>query len=430
MGLFDFVGKALGISADAASGGLFSLGASLLNGISNSNSQKAANEANLKIAQMNNDTQLQMMRENNEFNKQQAIDMFNMQNEYNDPAAQMQRLRAAGINPAAAFGDGGVSASSGVASGSPASSVGVPSLTSPVMQPVPSVTAGLLEGLLSLSKVKSNNSSSSLNDANASRINTLVDAELSNLLADKKYKDVQTSYLEFQSNMDRLYQGLERGTRISKITAEIKNLGAEFTNLLLQGDYVKARTAFEKANTLLTNSRNAQVKQETPILIENLKRTGQLILAQANAQNASALASRASANLTNEQAENIRLLRDDTVRLTRAIAKEKESNARVASSTVMQQIEHWKNKVVFDEKQKAQMDEAIRRAKKDNDWYEVDKCVDILDTVVKDGVSIMSRGLFSGGDKQRVGQRTEQYRYDDDGNLIGSTETINQYLYE
>lgn len=69
---------------------------------------------------------------------QRNIDLFNMENEYNSPAAQVERMRKAGINPASFSGGSLVpasasassSASSSPASGSPASAGGVPSAPS------------------------------------------------------------------------------------------------------------------------------------------------------------------------------------------------------------------------------------------------------------------------------------------------------------
>lgn len=74
--------------------------------------QRLANEANLQIAQGINDLNMQLTRETN----QQRIDMFNgqnawnkymwdEQNKYNDPSAQMERLMKAGINPIWAMSD-------------------------------------------------------------------------------------------------------------------------------------------------------------------------------------------------------------------------------------------------------------------------------------------------------------------------------------
>lgn len=83
---------------------------------------KATNEANLEIAQMNNEyNQAQL-----EAQIKQQWDMWNAENAYNDPSAQMERFSKAGLNPYMASGN----ISSGNAS----------SMTVPAAQPASPVT--------------------------------------------------------------------------------------------------------------------------------------------------------------------------------------------------------------------------------------------------------------------------------------------------
>lgn len=60
---------------------------------------KATNKTNLKINQMNNEFNEKMMERQLAYN----TDMWNKQNEYNDPSAQVERLKRAGINPVMAM---------------------------------------------------------------------------------------------------------------------------------------------------------------------------------------------------------------------------------------------------------------------------------------------------------------------------------------
>lgn len=101
---------------------LIASGASLLGSIGSSlfgsSSQAAANQANLQIARETNASNQQIAkstnlmnrtinRENNEYNRNLAVEMFNLENAYNSPSRQMDRLRAAGINPFVAAGQVG-----------------------------------------------------------------------------------------------------------------------------------------------------------------------------------------------------------------------------------------------------------------------------------------------------------------------------------
>lgn len=68
---------------------------SVINGALGFFGQQSANKTNLKIARETNAAN----RANQEYQNEWNLDMWNKQNEYNSPAAQRQRLEAAGLNP-------------------------------------------------------------------------------------------------------------------------------------------------------------------------------------------------------------------------------------------------------------------------------------------------------------------------------------------
>lgn len=101
----------VGAALVAAAGSLISSGLSAVSqssanktnlGIAESNlqAQRETNQANERIADRTNAMNRLMMQEQNAFN----LDMWNKQNLYNEPRAQVNRLLAAGINPASGFG--------------------------------------------------------------------------------------------------------------------------------------------------------------------------------------------------------------------------------------------------------------------------------------------------------------------------------------
>lgn len=422
MGLLDSVGKFLGVGADALTGGLFTLGTSLATGLMNQSSQREANATNVELARMNNEAQLQMMRENNEFNKQSAIDMFNMQNEYNDPSAQVERLRKAGINPAAVLGGQGTTIANTGNVAAPSSAGNVP-LSLAHVQPVTPPSAQMLEALSTISQMSLNRSSAKNLDATANRTNQLVQAELANYIADTRNKLATEAYNNVITQLQVLYGSDE-------LQGKIKDLAASYYVKMKQGKYQEAAALYQEAETELTKSNNELVKQQTPIIIDNLKATGKAILAQAEASEAAADASRASANASNaqaqmskEQAETIRQNRPNVVELTKQQAKEQAARADVANSTVMQQIEHWKNTVKLDEKNARMLDESIRKAKKDNDWYEVDKIIGHLQTISDEALGWASFGV------SKLGRSTVTTHYGSDGELKG-IDKVNSYLYK
>lgn len=66
----------------------------------NAQSQRETNEMNYRIASEANQWNRSLMREQNEYNEM----MWNKQNAYNSPQAQVERLKAAGINPSLGLG--------------------------------------------------------------------------------------------------------------------------------------------------------------------------------------------------------------------------------------------------------------------------------------------------------------------------------------
>lgn len=99
------------------------------NSVNQTNKEIAAatNQANRDIAQMNNEFNLAMLDKQIAYNKEAyqrqfqdtkdfTLEMWNRNNEYNSPSAQMQRLDEAGINPYMAMGNGMLG--SGTSSGS------------------------------------------------------------------------------------------------------------------------------------------------------------------------------------------------------------------------------------------------------------------------------------------------------------------------
>lgn len=110
MGLWDGLGSA----------GLGFLGG-LFQGGFNYAAQKQANETNLQITRETNAANRQLA----EYEWNKNLEMWNRQNQYNSPAAQMQRYKDAGLNPNLIYGQG----SSGNATT-------LPKYSAPTMQPV------------------------------------------------------------------------------------------------------------------------------------------------------------------------------------------------------------------------------------------------------------------------------------------------------
>lgn len=87
-------------------GGIFSGAASYF-------TQQNNNREQVRVAQENTDKTIAANRQLAEYGYSKDLEMWNKQNQYNTPQAQMQRIRAAGLNPNLVYGTGSVSGNTG-----------------------------------------------------------------------------------------------------------------------------------------------------------------------------------------------------------------------------------------------------------------------------------------------------------------------------
>lgn len=114
--------------------------------------------------------------------------MFNLENEYNNPSAQVQRLVDAGLNPATMYGSGSVANSGDISTPSAAGSTvspSMPSFSTPTMQTPPSVLGTMFGSLESVTRSLTNLSQAGLNKQQQVKISSLLTAELDKMLAEK-----------------------------------------------------------------------------------------------------------------------------------------------------------------------------------------------------------------------------------------------------
>lgn len=378
MGVLDFIGKVA--NAVSPFGAIASGLGSIVSGISGASAQKKANETNLEIARQNNETAIQIARENNAFAKEHAIDMFNLENAYNDPSAQVARLTAAGLNPATVMENAGGTAV-GNSSGSGMVSPSMPSLTTPHVEAVPPMAVGFLDALAKFSQIKLANSQAGKVGAETDRINKLLDQELLNMMADEKFKQAQTLYQNTIQQLEQLYGGDKRAADIAKTISEV------YRNKMAGNDSAAA-AALKKAEKELTDTKNKQLVEQAPVILENLRKSGELIDEQKKTEKAkqaagyaSAEESRERANLTRREAMLLEEQHDDLVYARRLENAKNFQELGEMSVTWIYRFEELKNRRLISDEQVKEAREAVERARKENTWFWWNKAIETVERI-------------------------------------------------
>ena len=212
--MLPILGAGLGASAGAtgignAIGGLMS-GIGSIFGIGRGRRQNKRNVRNMRLQ--------------HDLDKQ----MFDYQNAYNTPAKQMERLKAAGLNPALMYGQG----TTGNASGYPQTK------PLPAYQETPVDTQSVVAGMTAMQNLKFNRQ-------------LTKEKELDNVIKTQTIEDAIKA----------------PGIQNRKTEAEVNKLGKDIDNLNQLILESKSKTAKAWAERTLTNEMKRKVKQE----ITNLK---------------------------------------------------------------------------------------------------------------------------------------------------------------
>lgn len=228
------------VGAAIISGGASLLGG-LFGGFSNKTAQDRANETNLKIARETNQNQYQMFQEQNAFNER----MYNQMQQYNTPAAQMQRYTDAGINPYIAAGNVQTgNAQSALQSAQPpqlqmaqvAPAFGMGDAIQNSFSQIGNVIAQYAQNELAMAQAKKTNAEANwvdrLNAANVLKLNSssrLDDGQSSLLGLDYKLKsDTLGNYIKLSDlsviNAEKTNEQLDVITQSARLDNALKNI--------------------------------------------------------------------------------------------------------------------------------------------------------------------------------------------------------------
>lgn len=248
-------------------------GASLVNGIINMFSARNNNKRQIQAAK---DMQLEQER----FSKE----MFDLENAYNTPSAQRDRMIDAQINPAVAWASG-LSADTGNGAGN-----GSISPVMPTTEAIPSPLQGMVgtkpfEALNSYMQAKKTASETAKNQK-----------EYDLLIKEIEEKDYDIAYAQtrnYMQSIESAYKDKKEYNETMILIHRASNLIEEGNNLKLQGKLLQAEEEFKKAQKLLTDKEISKLGIEIDYL-------PQMLASKIREQNASAAQSYASANQMNE----------------------------------------------------------------------------------------------------------------------------------
>lgn len=228
----------LGLSG--ALSGLGTLGAGIASAISNYQSVRHTNKSQMDLAQYQADRNLEL---------------WNLNNAYNTPQAQMERYKAAGLNPNLIYGEGGASSGN---SSSPATGYSAPTLRSPQVDTsfIPTAAQQVMNGLVNASAVSKANSETAMNYQS-----------LANLQQDEAIKRIKVLREEVALSNDRT----TREFLAERLRAEISNLDS--------------RTMLSDSQAFLTDSNRRLLEAQRPFLVEEARERVRNIFSQTTLNN-------------------------------------------------------------------------------------------------------------------------------------------------
>ena len=323
---------------------LISGASSLLGGMFGSASQSSANRTNLQIARETNQMQYQMFQEQNAFNER----MYNQMQQYNTPAAQMQRYNDAGINPYIAAGN----VQSGNAQSALQSAQPLPLHTAQVMpvdafkdsfSQIGNVISQYAQNELALSQAQKNRAEAGWVDRlNGAQLNKMS-AETNNLYQqgsllglDYKLKnDTLGNYIKLSDlsvlNAEKTNEQLDVITQSARLENALKNI-----NLGIQSKYGERLFVAQLSKTLAESfATNASVRQrDAQIAIDKQNANTNAMNAQTNAAVGAAQIQNLVANAikATEEATGVKIDNETSRRIQNFIVDTYHSDAKTAAN--------------------------------------------------------------------------------------------------
>lgn len=244
----------VGSAAVGAAGNLFS---GLINAFTQKRAQKRQHNYNLELQENAHEMAMEQQEQASMLQQQNWETQFNMQNEYNSPESQLQRLKDAGLNPLFS-GDMANSNSMSAAASAPSASVPAPSDGLPNMQPFSSLGSDAVNMYTALSE------NSRKEERHQADINKTF-AETDKLIAETANIDVNTDVgrakiQEINANIEKLYADTQATYERTQLATKeyLANLFFQEWELSLKERQVKTQETLSESQIELQDAQAYQ----------------------------------------------------------------------------------------------------------------------------------------------------------------------------
>ena len=166
-------------------------------------------------------------------------------------------------------------------------------------------------------------------------------------------------------------------------SAKLRDLGASAFLKYAQGSEAEAQQDLTNVIRLISNEELGIKKEEAANIALKISKMLKLIDAQTQSAKASSVESYANASLARENAKTVSDLRSWQVGFEQARTEIAQSDSFVKRNTLWEQVEGKLGELRAASMLPNQVEQAIQRAKKENDWYEVNQLLGIVDTGVR-----------------------------------------------
>lgn len=307
---------------------------SIANGLLGRSSQKEANETNINIAKMNNDAMLQANRENNQWNRATALEMFNKENEYNDPSAVRARLEAAGFNPSVAMGNGSQFTTAGQVDTPTASPI--PSFQQATVAPLQSPMVGMFDAIQKYSSAMTQLAQAKKAGVETTQLEKSMNEYLRGLQLDNEAKDIANS-------VNSAFAMQERTAQVAKLHQEVLKTIEDVSLAKKQNDGVALDNAIKHIQKLMDDKRLSYLPKELDQKLRNLQAEERAINASASASSASASLSKAQESRLSQPFQGLNLSDEQKEQLANVMYKAsiKDNEARRLLSEIEAQGNKW-----------------------------------------------------------------------------------------